>query len=260
MSDDLGTALLLTTLAGLATTIGSVLGLIVKRPGKRLLGFILGFSAGVMILVSFVKLLQESITALSGIDAEFGFLYAHAAFVGGILVFFLLDLIVPHEYEGTHDHPKSMEGSRLERTGVLTALGVGLHNFPEGVITLVGTLHDVRLGVVLAVAIALHNIPEGLAVSAPIYAATGSRGKSFLWSFLSGVAEPVGALIGALVLMPIMTEPVMGVTLGAVAGVMVAISFDELIPAAKALVDDHVPILGVTLGMTVMALSLWLLE
>ena len=261
MQGDLGTAVLLTTGAGLATTVGSVLGLIVKRPGKKLLGLILGFSAGVMILVSFVSLLRTGIESLEAASGHYGFLYAHAAFVGGILVFLLLDLVVPHHYEEDHHaHAKHAHENRLERTGLLTALGIGLHNFPEGIITFVGTLHDVHLGVALAVAIALHNIPEGLAISAPVYAATKSRGKAFFWSFLSGLAEPVGALLAAAVLMPLMTQVVMGMALAAVAGVMVAISLDELIPAANALDDGHLPILGITLGMLVMAFSLWILH
>lgn len=252
MHENLGPALLLTTGAGLATAVGSVLGLIVRRPSRRLLGLTLGFSAGVMILVSFVKLLQTGIESV-------GFLRAHLAFVAGILVFWLLDLVIPHDYEADHDHPARMEGGRLERTGLLTALGIALHNFPEGMITFVGTLHDVKLGLGLALAIAFHNIPEGLAVSAPVYAATGSRRKAFLWSFLSGVAEPAGALLAALVLMPFLSDVVMGWTLAGVAGIMVAISLDELIPAAKAMDKGHLPILGVTTGMLVMALSLWLL-
>lgn len=260
MHENMGTALLLTTLAGLATTVGSVLGIVVRRPGRKLLGITLGFSAGVMILVSFVELLPNGTQALEAVKGANGFLHANLAFVGGVIAFFLLDLLVPHDYEGDHDHPKRMEGGKLERTGILTALGIGLHNFPEGIITFVGTLQDVRLGVALATAIALHNIPEGLAISAPVYAATGSRRKAFLWSFLSGVSEPVGALLAAVVLMPFLSDAVMGYTLAAVAGVMVAISLDELIPAAKALSDDHLPLLGVTLGMLVMALSLWMLR
>ena len=123
-----------------------------------------------------------------------------------------------------------------------------------------GTLADVNLGVALAVAIAIHNIPEGLAVSAPVYAATGSRKKAFLWSFLSGVSEPVGALLAAVVLMPFLSDAVLGYSLAAVAGIMVAISLDELIPAARSISADHLPILGVSLGMLVMAVSLWMLR
>ena len=260
MQGDLTTALLLTTAAGLSTTLGSVLGIIVKRPGKRLLAFTLAFSAGVMILVSFVELLQGGINHLEGVYPESGFIIANLAFVGGLLAFFLLDFIIPHDYEGDHDHPGKFEGGKLERTGILTALGIGLHNFPEGIITFVGTLADVNLGVALAVAIAIHNIPEGLAVSAPVYAATGSRKKAFLWSFLSGVSEPVGALLAAVVLMPFLSDAVLGYSLAAVAGIMVAISLDELIPAARSISADHLPILGVSLGMLVMAVSLWMLR
>jgi ZIP family zinc transporter len=260
MHPQLGLALLLTTLAGLSTTVGSVLGILVRKPGPRLLALTLGFSAGVMVLVSFVELLRAAIASLEGVYGPDGFLMATVGFVCGILVFFLVDLFVPHDYEGDHDHPERMTDSRLERTGLLTALGIGLHNFPEGMVTFVGTLQDVKLGLVLAVAIAIHNIPEGLAVSAPIYAATGSRAKAFGWSFLSGLSEPIGALLAALVLMPFLTAAVLGWTLAGVAGIMVAISLDELIPAAKSMVSGHLPMLGVTLGMLVMALSLWLLK
>ncbi|HUU43726.1 MAG TPA: zinc transporter ZupT [Planctomycetota bacterium] len=262
MQGDLGLAFLLTAGAGLATTVGSLLGIVVRKPTPRLLGVMLGFSAGVMILVSFVELLQKGIESLSRANAQFGFMQANLAFAAGILFFVLIDWFVPHDYEGDHDHPHTLKDSRLERTGMLTALGIGLHNFPEGVITFVGTLYSVDLGKLLAVAIALHNIPEGLAVSAPIYAATGSRKKAFFWSFLSGVTEPVGAVLAALILMPLglLTDASMGWVLAAVAGIMVAISLDELIPAAKKLDDSNLPLLGVTAGMLVMALSLWMLH
>jgi ZIP family zinc transporter len=140
------------------------------------------------------------------------------------------------------------------------ALGIGIHNFPEGMATFAGALQDLSLGVAIAGAIALHNIPEGLAVSAPIYAATGSRRKAFLWSFLSGVAEPAGAAVAALVLMPFLTETVLGLMLAVVAGIMVFISLDELVPVARSFGQEHLSIVGVGLGMAVMAASLWLLK
>ena len=262
MQGDLTTALLLSAGAGLSTTVGSVIGLVIRRPTRRLLGVMLGFSAGVMILVSFVELLNEGIESLTEANADFGFMQANLAFVIGILLFVVLDRFVPHDYEGDHDHPEKLKGGKLERTGILTALGIGLHNFPEGVITFVGTLYDVHLGIILAVAIAIHNIPEGLAVSAPIYAATGSRKKAFFWSFLSGVSEPIGAVLAALILVPLglLTDAGMGWVLAIVAGIMVAISLDELIPAAKTLDDSNLPLLGITAGMLVMALSLWMLH
>ena len=253
MEANVGTALLLTAGAGLSTTIGSVLGLIVRKPGPRFVGFTLGFSAGVMILVSFVELLPGGIETI-------GFLRAHVAFFIGMACIFLIDLLVPHDYIGQHDHAGEDGQQGLMRTGMLVAFGIGIHNFPEGMATFAGALEDVNVGIAIAVAIAIHNIPEGLAVSAPIYAATGSRRKAFLWSFLSGVSEPVGAGLAALVLMPFLTPTVLGWVLAGVAGSMVSISVDELVPAAKASGSEHAPIVGVIVGMAVMALSLWMLQ
>jgi ZIP family zinc transporter len=255
-------AFLLAAGAGLSTTIGSLLGLIVKKPGPKFIGFTLGFSAGVMILVSFVELLPKAIST-EGI----GFLGAHIAFFSGMAVYFLIDLLVPHDYIAQHDHrtgeydlDKEGVPPALERTGLLVALGITIHNFPEGMVTLVGSLEDIHLGMAIAVAIALHNIPEGLAIAAPIYAASGSRRKAFFWSFLSGMSEMAGAGLAAVVLGPILSEAVMGVTLAAVAGIMVVISLDELVPTAKAMTSEHTPLIGVLAGMVVMVLSLWMLK
>lgn len=253
MEHNVGVALLLTAGAGLSTTIGSVIGLAVRKPGARFMGFTLGFSAGVMLLVSFVELLQGSIESI-------GFMPAHAGFFIGMASIFLIDSLVPHEYMGHHDHRNEQSEDGLMRVGLLVAFGVGIHNFPEGMATFAGALEDIHLGIAIAVAIAIHNIPEGLAVSAPVYAATGSRGKAFLWSFLSGVSEPVGAAIAALVLLPFLTEAVLGWVLAGVAGIMVSISMDELVPAAKSFGSPHTPILGAITGMIIMALSLWLLK
>jgi len=253
MGENVGIALLLTAAAGLSTTVGSLLGFAVRKPGPRFMGFTLGFSAGVMILVSFVALLAESIESI-------GFLPAHAGFFLGMTGIFLVDALVPHQYIGERHFAENHSPQRLKRTGMLVAFGIGIHNFPEGMATFAGALKDVNLGVAIAVAIAIHNIPEGLAVSAPIYAATGSRGKAFLWSFLSGVSEPVGAALAALVLTPFLTPALLGWVVAAVAGIMVVIALDELVPAAKAYGSEHTPIVGVIVGMVVMAVSLWLLR
>lgn len=245
--------MLLATGAGLSTTIGSVLGMIVRKPGRRFMGFTLGFSAGVMILVSFVGLLAESIGAI-------GFLRAHLSFFLGMVGIFLVDVFAPHEYIGMHDHGAGKSPASLKRMGLFVAVGIAIHNFPEGMATLIASLHDIKLGWAIAAAIAIHNIPEGLAISVPIYAATGSRRKAFFWSFLSGVSEPVGAALAAVVLLPFLGEVVMGWTVGMVAGVMTAIALDELVPAAKSYGSEHTPIVGVIAGMAVMAMSLWLLR
>ena len=212
----------------------------------------LGFAAGVMILVSFVELLPKGMEVL-------GFGWGYVAFLGGLVAMFLLDAAIPHSYEGVADAGAGSRDSRLLRLGVFVALGIGIHNFPEGMATFVSTLADPRLGAAIAVAIALHNIPEGLAVAAPIYAATGSRKKAFLWSFLSGVAEPVGAGLAAIFLLPFLRDAVLPAVLAGVAGLMVFISLDELLPAAREHGEEHLAIIGTVSGMTVMAVSLWLL-
>jgi ZIP family zinc transporter len=247
---NIGYALALTTAAGLSTGIGGVLGILVKKPGDRFMGFTLGFSAGVMIHVSFVELLPGAIDSL-------GFAWAHVAFFVGMAGIFLIDMLVPHDYIGQHDHTEAQ--GKLMRTGVLVALGMAIHNFPEGLATFAGSMMDDKLGLSIAAAIAVHNIPEGMAVSAPIYAATGNRKKAFMWSLLSGLSEPVGAGLAALILFPFLTEGLLAVFLAFVAGVMVAISVDELVPAAKSFKTEHAPIVGVILGAGVMALSLFLL-
>lgn len=255
-------ALLITTGAGLSTAIGSVLGLYSKRPTPTFLGFSLGFSAGVMVLVAFGELLPTAVAV-----PELGFVGAYSAFFAGMIIYFLIDLAIPHEYIGQHDHALVRPGAAgelspegLERTGLLVMLGITIHNFPEGMATFIGAMEDIRVGIALGIAIAIHNIPEGLAISAPIYIASGSRKKAFFWSLFSGVSEIVGALIAAAVLMPFLSETVMGIALAGVAGIMVAISLDELIPVAKMVDSEHSPILGVITGMAVMSISLYLLR
>jgi ZIP family zinc transporter len=280
MSNAVGFALLLSTLAGLSTTLGCLLSICIQRPGPRFMSLILGFSAGVMILVSFGELLPEGVE-------ETGFALAYLAFFGGMAVMFLIDILIPHIHMGEHHdagtearvcplpepeergrhrrhHPGGWRGEvptgRLLKTGLLVALGIGVHNFPEGITTFVGAVQDPALGIAIAIAIMLHNIPEGIAVSAPVYAATGSRGKALLWSALSGIAEPVGAVLAAVALLPFLNPTVLGFVLAAVAGIMVFISLDELIPVACSFCEEHLSILGVIAGMIVMALSLWVLR
>ena len=253
MEKNIWSALLLTTLAGLSTTIGSLLGLLVKKTSPRFLSATLGFSAGIMIMVSFVELLPKSIDSI-------GFLSAHIGFFIGIFAILLFDYLIPHEYVGQKDRMENVSQDKLLRTGLFVALGIGIHNFPEGMATFAGALVDLKLGGAIALAIAIHNIPEGLAVSAPVYAATGSRSKAFWWSFLSGVSEPVGAGIAALFLIPFLSPQLLGWVLSAVAGIMVFISLDELVPAARSFGQEHISILGVIFGMMIMALSLWMLR
>lgn len=250
---DIAYGLMLSAFAGLSTTLGSLLGLFWRNPGEQMMTFTLGFSGGVMLHVSYAELLQNSIV-------EIGFGTAHVAFFAGILIMFLIDTLLPHDYGAERRAPGERNGQgRLLQTGLFVAVGLGIHNFPEGMAAFVGALEDRSLGVAIAAAIAIHNIPEGLAVSAPVFAATGSRSKAFWWSFLSGISEPIGALVAALVLLPLLNGAVLGYVLATVAGVMVFIALDELVPISRCMGHEHLSILGVVSGMAIMALSLWML-
>ena len=251
MTGDLSLALLLSFLAGISTTIGAVIAFFIKKPTHRILGLTLGFSAGVMINVSFVELLTESIN-------EVGFLHANLAFFVGMAIIFAIDVLIPHEYIAEKIDSKN---PKLMRTGILTALGVGIHNFPEGFVTLAGSLYSIEIGVLLAVAIAIHNIPEGMSVYMPIFYATGNKRKAFLYSFASGILEPIGAVIGAAFLLPFMhSYYTIGCVLAFVAGIMVYISLAELLPAAHQYGQENIVAMGVILGMAVSLVSLIMLK
>ena len=257
--------LLLTLGAGLATGIGSAIAFFAKRTNKRLLSFSLGLSGGVMIYVSFVELFQQANTTLSAEwGAHTGVIVTVASFFAGILLIGVIDRLVPsienpHEAHRVEEMDHQPHNPRLMRMGVMTALAIGIHNFPEGIATFTSAVDNMALGVAIAVAIAIHNIPEVIAVSIPIYYATGDRRKAFRLSLLSGLAEPVGAVLAYLVLTPFMTPTLMGCILAGVAGIMVFISIDELLPAAREYGEAHISIYGVVAGMALMAVSLILL-
>ncbi len=256
----------LTVFGGLSTGIGSALALLTRRTSPRFLSVALGFSAGVMIYVSFVEILGKARQSLSlALGARGGAWAAAGSFFLGILVMGVIDRFIP-EAENPHEaHTvEEMDGqspvhrAHLMRMGLFTALALAIHNFPEGLATFLASLTDIRLGIPIAVAIAIHNVPEGIAVSVPIFYATGSRKKAFWYSFVSGLSEPVGAAIGYLLLRSFMTDVTFGVVFGAVAGIMVYISLDELLPAAREYGEHHLSIYGLIAGMAVMAVSLLL--
>jgi len=255
-------AFVLTALAGLSTGIGSAIALLGRRTNTRFLSFSLGFSAGVMLYISFVELLCTAAKTLVGVYGEGpGEWAAAGGFFAGFVAIFLIDQLVPsyqnpHEARSVEEMDTPHRSASLMRLGLLTALAIGIHNFPEGLATFAAALSDVQLGISIAVAIAIHNIPEGISVAVPIMYATGSRRKAFWYSFLSGVSEPLGALVGYLVLRPFFSDALFGFLFALVAGIMVFISLDELIPTAKKYASGHVAIYGVGLGMAVMAVSL----
>ncbi|MGD9073808.1 MAG: zinc transporter ZupT [Desulfobacteraceae bacterium] len=265
MSENVILAFALTALAGLSTGIGSAIAFFSKRTNWAFLSVSLGFSAGVMIYVSLIEIFAKARDALAEVHGhESGTWITVAAFFGGIFVIAIIDRLIP-AYENPHEahaieemQQAVVRQKRLMRMGAITALAIGIHNFPEGLATFVGTLADPAIGMAIAVAIAVHNIPEGISVSVPIYFATGSKKKAFWLSFLSGVSEPIGALIGYTILRPIFSETVFGILFASVAGIMVFISLDELLPAAREYGEGHLAIYGLICGMAVMALSLLL--
>lgn len=258
-------AFTLTLLAGLATGIGSAIAFFAKTTNTRFLSLALGFSAGVMLYVSFVELFNEARVDLIGQHGEgTGYFIATISFFGGLFLIAIIDKFVPenfnpHEMKKVEDMNMSKRNSALMRMGLFTAAAIAIHNFPEGLATFVTAMADPQLGISIAIAIAIHNIPEGIAISVPIYYATGSRKKAFKYSFFSGLAEPLGALAGILILQYFFSESIMGILLAAVAGIMVFISLDELLPAAQRYGEHHLSIYGLISGMAVMALSLLML-
>jgi ZIP family zinc transporter len=246
-------ALLLTVLAGLSTVMGSLIIFFMKGRKELHLNIAMGFSAGVMIFISFTELLNESIMGI-------GYLYAVISFFAGIALIYLIDVFIPHSYEEESPcDPNLRKKCDMKRCGTMVAIGIAIHNFPEGITVFFASLADIRLGIVIAIAIALHNIPEGIAIAMPIYYATKSKMKAFWYSFLSGIAEPIGALLAFAFLFKFINSTVLNIILAATAGIMVFISFDELLPHVYNEKESHLTILGIFVGMGVMALSLFLL-
>jgi ZIP family zinc transporter len=287
----------LTLFAGMATAIGSVIAFMAKRTDYRFLSVATGFSAGVMLYVSFVEIFFKGVATLTEAFGETGAHWVNTgAFFGGMLLIGLIDNLIPaadnpHEIHseqetqplhdpaaprpdfealpapgarpaGTHDHHAS---HKLLRMGLFTALAIGIHNFPEGLATFLAALQNPGLGVAIAIAVALHNIPEGISVSVPIFYATGSRRKAFFYSVLSGLAEPLGALMAYAAIRLLLggdavPPEIVGILFGGVAGIMVYISLDELLPTSRAYGKGHDSLFGLVGGMLVMALSLLLMR
>jgi len=248
----------LATFAGLSTGIGSFLGLYSKFENKRLLSLALGFAAGIMVYVSFMELLILSFDSLGGIYGDtFGKLIGVTAFIFGMLIMLFIDQLFDHHSIADFiARSSNKDESLLVRTGVFSALALAIHNFPEGFATFTAAVYDPTVGATLAIAIAIHNIPEGLAVSVPIYYATKNKGKAFWISFASGLAEPLGAVIGFFIFSTVYNEALFGISFALCAGIMVYVALNELLPVSKEYGEPTDPIMGVTAGIIVMALSL----
>ncbi|EPW4344281.1 zinc transporter ZupT [Campylobacter jejuni] len=280
-------AMLLTLFAGFSTAIGSIIAFFSRKDDLRVLSLGLGFSAGVMIYISFMEILPTALKDFKNYyNSHWAELLGLACFFGGILISLLIDKLIPEDvnpHEPKEDlselkicplpqkgqnPPKFHPGEKLhqintkalKRTGIFTALAIAIHNFPEGFATFISSLDNLTLGIAIAIAVAIHNIPEGLAVSLPIYHATGDKKKAFIYSALSGFAEPLGAFVGALILLPFIGDLTLAISFAVIAGIMVFISLDELLLAAKTYDKAHDSLYGLIAGMMIMALSLNLLE
>jgi zinc transporter, ZIP family len=257
-------ALAVTLAAGLATGLGSLMVVFSKKPDPRLLAFGLAFAGGAMVYVSLSEILNKSIASFTAaFDPRLGFTYGTLAFLGGVVLILLIDHLVPNPHQSlSSDDPLFRTDNRayIKRVGLLTAVAITAHNFPEGLATFFATLESPSVGMPLAFAIAIHNIPEGIAIAVPVYFATQNKFYAFAASLLSGLAEPIGAAIGYLLLSDVLSEAVFGTVFGVIAGVMVFLALDELLPAAKRYAKGHETVYGLVTGMATLALSLVLFK
>ena len=254
--------LLMTFLAGFATIIGGFITFLVKKDNLKILSLGLGFSAGVMIFVSLTEILstaEELLKIYYPVDYHWIMFWG---FIVGVIVSKLIDTFVPdHVEEDLIDgYDNCKRTCRIKRAGLLTAIAIAIHNFPEGLGTFLVTSQDVTIGISVALAIALHNIPEGIAVALPIYHATGKKRMAIWYSFWTGMTEPLGALIGLALLHWFLPQVFVGFFMAAVVGIMIYISFDTLLPLSHEYGDWHYAIAGIMSGIIVIWASLLLLN
>ncbi len=263
--ENIGFAFLLTLIAGMATAVGSCIAFFTPHGNTRFLAGALGFSAGVMIFISFTDLLPLSRELLISQGIFIPEVWVLGAFFAGIIITALIDMTIP-SIENPHEIKKSPKDikelnqqghnrSKLLRLGLITAIILALHNFPEGMATFIAATQSTEIALSITVAIALHNIPEGIAISMPVFYATGSKKTAFIYSAASGLSEPAGAICGYLLMRPFMSDTLVGLIFAAIAGIMIYISFDELLPAARAYGKHHLTIIGLFSGMLLMGIS-----
>lgn len=260
-------AFLLSLAAGLATSIGGILATHRRGVERGFIAMSLAFAAGAMLFVSFIELLPmavKSFTADSG-----GMMAAYGSFFVGIGLVMAIDRLVPKSInpaeiegrEGDMSRSEIKDNKLLMRSGILVGLVLALHNFPEGMSTFFASVQSPSAGLSLVLAVAIHNIPEGIAVAAPVYAATKSRKKAFWWATISGLTEPLGALVGMGLISYVVPQSMFGLMFGLTAGMMVFIAIDELVPAAKRYqTQSHQSVYGMVAGMAVVAVSMILLQ
>ncbi|MDO5628634.1 MAG: zinc transporter ZupT [Mobilicoccus sp.] len=253
-------AFLLALLAGLATAVGGALAVTKRRFSPGFMAGSLGLSAGVMLYVSFMEMLPIAIDTLTDLHGEQGEWWALAWFFAGIILIAVIDRLVPPSIHprdiSDTDRIVTRDRAKMLRTGLFTAGALALHNFPEGFAVFLAATQEPAIAIPVVVAVAIHNVPEGIAVAVPVTYATGSRAKGFAYALLAGLAEPLGALAGYLVLRAFLGPEAMAFAFAAVAGIMVFVALDELLPAAHRFDRHHVAIYGLLGGMGIMAVSL----
>ncbi len=272
-------ALILSTLAGLSTVIGGFVTFFIKENSLKFLSFGLGLSAGVMLFISLVDLYPESCEMIKSQLGENYLFLAILFFAIGILTAVLIDYFIPDHLQSQmftkqlganeqhidstdckEDENAIISIGKIKKAGILTAVVVAIHNLPEGLATFFLTAQDVMLGIGIVIAIAIHNIPEGMAISIPVYQATHSKRKAFLYSFLSGMAEPIGGIVGFVIIKSLFPNLCIGILFSLVAGIMTYISLDTLLPLSKDYDTGHYSISGVVIGLLIMGIALVLLE
>jgi zinc transporter, ZIP family len=263
MNIDLNTILLpflLTLFAGLTTIIGGLSVFVSGKGNKKLLSFGLGLAGGVMIYISLVSIYSQSVEMISeSLSEQIASLWVIFAIGVGIVISAVIDKVIPHFFHLHTNEDTSIKelknSNELYQSGIFTTFAIALHNIPEGLITFMAGVVDIRLGVSLAIAIALHNIPEGISVALPVYQATGSKSKAIGLTAIAGLAEPFGAILAILIFGSFVSSFWLGFSFAMVAGIMLYISFDEILPTAYRLDKGHLGLYGVLFGMFVVALS-----
>ncbi len=256
----------LTTIVGLSMGVGSLLSFFVKETNKRFLAIALSFSAGIMIYVSFMAILPEGMELIESYLGEEGHLIALVGFFGGMLITAIVEKLVhrfgghyhghDHDNDNNHEHHQGENGEHLSKLGIMSAIAIAIHNLPEGLAIFTAGLKDISVAIPIAAAVILHNIPLSIAISVPIYYSTGSKKKAFLYSLFVGLCQPFGAIIGYLILSNFFNDLVFGILFSVVAGIMIFVSLDELLPSSQKYEDHHISVYGAIAGMLVMALSL----
>lgn len=265
MEHNYAVALFITVIAGLSTVGGGFLTFFVKRTNLNVLSTGLGFSAGVMLFIALYSILHESTDFLSGTFGEKSQMVTFMSFFVGVGIASLVDYFMP-AHIANNLFPSSNQDveekqnidPKMLKASILTTIAISIHRFPEGLATFLLASADLKLGIPFAIAIAIHNLPEGIAIALPVYHATGKKRLAILYSFIAGLAGAIGAVIGLILAHIFLPQYTVGMMFGAVAGIMVYISLDTLLPLAREYGDNHHMMVGIVTGMLFISISLLL--